>query len=58
MYEWSEATEGLHSLLGGGNIVMYGRYNQAITIDKLYAVHQNVSNIYAIAEVTEVLSSV
>ncbi len=38
-----------------GNIVMYGRYNVAITLDKIYAVYENVSDIYAIDKVSEVL---
>lgn len=28
-----------------GNIVMYGKYNVAITLDKIYAIYQNVSDI-------------
>ena len=38
-----------------GNIVMYGRYNVAITLDKIYAVYANVSDIYAIDKVSESL---
>lgn len=38
-----------------GNIVMYGRYNTAITLDKIYAVYENVSDAYAIDKVKEVL---
>ena len=40
-----------------GNIVMYGRYNVAITLDKIYAVYENVSDIYAIDKVSEVLGA-
>ena len=31
-----------------GNIVMYGRYNAAITLDKIYAVYKNVESVYEI----------
>ena len=40
-----------------GNIVMYGRYNAAITLDKIYAVYENVSDINAIDKVSEVLNA-
>ena len=36
-----------------GNIVMYGRYNVAITLDKVYAVYEDVSDIYQIDKVSE-----
>ena len=38
-----------------GNIVMYSRYNEAVTFDKIYAVYENVSDIDAIDKVAEVL---
>lgn len=38
-----------------GSIVMYGRYNVAITLDKIYAVYTNVSDINAIDKVSEAL---
>ena len=38
-----------------GSIVMYGRYNAAITLDKIYSVYQNVSDIYEIDVVVEAL---
>lgn len=38
-----------------GNIVMYSRYNVAVTFDKIYAVYQNVTNVYAIDKVAEIL---
>ena len=40
-----------------GNIVMYSRYNVAITLDKIYAIYQDVSDIYAIDKVSEVLGA-
>jgi hypothetical protein len=40
-----------------GNIVMYGRYNAAITLDKIYAVYEDVSDIDAIDKVSEVLGA-
>ena len=40
-----------------GNIVMYSRYNVAITLDKIYAVYEDVSDIYAIDKVSEVLGA-
>ena len=40
-----------------GNIVMYGRYNVAITLDKIYAVYEDVSDIDAIDKVSEVLGA-
>lgn len=40
-----------------GNIVMYGRYNTAITLDKIYAVYENVSDAYAIDKVSEVIGA-
>lgn len=40
-----------------GNIVMYGRYNVAITLDKIYDVYENVSDINAIDKVSEVLNA-
>ena len=40
-----------------GNIVMYGRYNVAITLDKIYAVYQGVSDINGIDKVSEVLGA-
>ena len=43
--------------VSGSNIVMYGRYNAAITLDKIYSVYENVSNINAIDKVSEVLSA-
>ena len=39
-----------------GHIVMYGRYNTGITLDKIYAAYTNVSNINAIDKVAEVLA--
>ncbi len=38
-----------------GNIVMYGRYNYAITLDKIYAAYTNVSDINSIDKVSEIL---
>ena len=55
-YEWSEATVALHDLIDGGNIVMYGRYNTAITLDKIYPVYTKIGSIYAIDLVTNALS--
>ena len=43
--------------VSGGNIVMYGRYNYAITLDKIYDVYENVSDIHAIDKVSEVLNA-
>ena len=40
-----------------GSIVMYGRYNVAITLDKIYAVYTNVSDINAIDKVSEALGA-
>ena len=40
-----------------GNIVMYGRYNVAITLDKIYAVYENVSDINGIDKVAEALGA-
>lgn len=40
-----------------GNIVMYGRYNVAITLDKIYAVYQGVSDINAIDKVSEAIGA-
>ena len=40
-----------------GNIVMYGRYNVAITLDKIYALYQGVSDINGIDKVSEVLGA-
>ena len=40
-----------------GNIVMYGRYNVAITLDKIYAIYEDVSNIYEIDKVSEALGA-
>ena len=40
-----------------GNIVMYSRYNVAITHDKLYAVYEGVSDIQAIDKVSEGLNA-
>jgi hypothetical protein len=40
-----------------GNIVMYSRYNVAITLDKIYAVYEGVSDIYAIDKVSEGLNA-
>ena len=40
-----------------GNIVMYSGYNAAITLDKIYAVCEDVSDIYEIDIVTEVLGA-
>ena len=45
------------SMNGNGSIVMYGRYNVAITLDKIYAVYENVSDINAIDKVSEVLGN-
>ena len=56
-YEWSEATEGLKTLIDGGSIVMYGRYNMPITLDKIYAVYTGVTDVYSIDKVTEVLGA-
>ncbi len=39
-----------------GNVVMYGRYNTPITLDKIYALKTDVTDIYAIEEVAQVLS--
>ena len=55
-YEWSEATVALHDLIDGGNIIMYGRYNTAITLDKIYPVYTKIGSIYAIDLVTNALS--
>ena len=55
-YEWSEATNGLKSLIDGGSIVMYGRYNTPITLDKIYAIYTGVTDINAIDKVAEVLA--
>ena len=38
-----------------GNIVLYGRYINAITLDKIYPVYTNVSDIYSIDKVAEIL---
>ena len=38
-----------------GNIIMYGGFNRPITLDKMYAVYTNVSNMYAIDKVAEIL---
>ncbi len=38
-----------------GSIVMYSRYNQAITLDKVYAVYTNVSSVYDVDAVSEIL---
>lgn len=54
-YEWSEATAKLSSLIDGGSIVMYSRYNTPVTFDKIYAVYENVTNINAIDKVAEIL---
>ena len=40
-----------------GNIVMYGRYNVAITLDKIYAVYEDVKDINGIDKVSEVLGA-
>ena len=39
-----------------GNIVMYGRYNTEITLDKIYAAYTNVTDMNAIDKVAEVLA--
>lgn len=39
-----------------GNIVMYGKYNVAITLDKIYAIYQDVTDIYKIDLVQSVLT--
>ncbi len=41
--------------LAGGNVVMYGRYNTAITLDKVYAAYTGVTDIKKIDKVAEVL---
>ncbi len=38
-----------------GNIVIYGRYMKAITLDRIYPAYTNVSDIYAIDKVAEIL---
>ena len=43
--------------ISGGNIVMYGRYNYAITLDKIYDVYENVSDINQIDVVSQVLGA-
>ena len=40
-----------------GNIVMYGRYNVAIELDKIYAVYEDVLDINAIDKVAEVIGA-
>lgn len=40
-----------------GNIVMYGRYNVAITLDKVYAVQTNVASAYDLDLVKDVLNA-
>ncbi len=42
--------------ISGGNVVMYGRYNTPITLDKIYAAYTNVSDIYSIDVVSNVLN--
>ena len=42
--------------LSAGNIVMYGRFNTPITLDKVYAVYGNIGSVYAIDIVAEALS--
>lgn len=54
-YEWSEATEGLHSLIGGGSIVLYSRLNAETTFDKIYPVYEKIGSIYAIDLVADVI---
>ena len=54
-YEWSEATEGLYNLIDGGNIILYSRFNEEVTFDKIYAIYEGVSDIKAIDKVAEVL---
>lgn len=54
-YEWSEATVGLYSLISGGSIVMYSRFNEAITLDKIYPIYEDVSSVYSIDKVSEIL---
>ena len=38
-----------------GNIVLYGRYYTPITLDRIYPAYTNVSDIYAIDKVAEIL---
>lgn len=38
-----------------GNIVIYGRYMKAITLDRIYPVYTNVTDVYAIDKVAEIL---
>lgn len=40
-----------------GNVVMYGRYNVPITLDKIYAIQENVSDVYALDLVSSVLGN-
>ena len=55
-YTWSEATEGLLSLIDGGSIVLYSRYNEATTLDKIYPLYTNIGSVYAIDLVAEAIS--
>ena len=41
--------------LSHANIVMYGRFNEAITLDKVYAVYENIGTVYAIDKVAEAI---
>ncbi len=54
-YEFSEATERMHSLIDGGSIVLYGRYNVATTFDKIYPLYTRIGSVYAIDLVADVL---
>ena len=56
-YEWSEAYESLYDLIDGGSIVMYGRYNTKITLDKIYSVCENVTSMDEIDLVQSVLGN-
>ncbi len=54
-YEWSDARESVLDLIDGGNIVMYSRFNTAITLDKIYPVYTRIGNVYAIDLVADVI---
>ncbi len=55
-YNMVDARESTVSLLAGGSIVMYSRYNTGIKLDKIYALYSGVTDIYAIDAVAEVLA--
>ena len=54
-YEWSESTASMRSFLNGGSIVLYGRYNVATTLDKIYPLYTRIGSVYAIDLVADVL---